>query len=293
MRCPKCGYISFDYLEVCQKCKKNIKGVADQLQGGVLSIDPPSFLNFDLDSDRDSADGPMEEYIDSSEELTEQDDFIDADLEVLFEEDTSYEGGSETELDEAVSVENGEEEFEITLDAEESGLSIDLDKEEDLSLDFNTNDDEIVAELSEIEEGMADEANSQDIKFADAEDEDELVIKFEEEEELEIELPDELADLSDLAPPGSAPKMEPVTDLDSLEISLDGLELNLEAEKSAAKKALSAEEEELVLSLDNIDLSDTLNNKEKNKKPKTKTMDMDADLDFDLDLGGLSIHDDL
>ena len=33
MRCPKCGYISFDHLEQCLKCKKNIKAVSDNMHG--------------------------------------------------------------------------------------------------------------------------------------------------------------------------------------------------------------------------------------------------------------------
>ena len=289
MRCPKCGYISFDYLEVCQKCKKNIKEVADQLQGGVLAVDPPSFLNLDLDSDRESTDNFTEEYSDSSEELTEQDDFLDADLEVLFEEDSDQE--EELELPETETGADEEDGFEISLDADDDGLSIDLDDEEDISLDFSTDEEEIVAELSEIEENEQDQENSPDFQFVDEADEDELELDLEEDGELTIELPDELADLSDLAPPVPAEEMDPVTDLDSLEISLDGLELDLEAEKPAVKEVLSTDEEEIVLSLDEIDFSDALDDVKKD--PHAKMMDMDADLDFDLDLGGLSIHDDL
>ncbi|WP_457577125.1 hypothetical protein [Desulfomarina sp.] len=286
MRCPKCGYISFDYLEVCRKCKKNIKEVADQLQGGVLAVNPPSFLNLDLNSDRESEDSLTEEYGDSGEELTEHDDFLDADLEVLFTEDSDRE--VELEPAETEPGEDEEDGFEISLDTDEDGLSIDLD-EEDVSLDFDTDEGEITVESSEIEENEADQDTSGDFQLVDGEDEFEAG----EGDELAIELPDELADLSDLAPPASTGEMDPVTDLDSLEISLDGLELDLGVEKPAVKEILSPDEEEIVLSLDEIDFSDVLDGVEKEQGPKTKMMDMDADLDFDLDLGGLSIHDDL
>lgn len=292
MRCPKCGYISFDYLEVCQKCKKNIKEVAEQLPGGVLAVDPPSFLNLDLDSDKESADGSIDEYGDVGEELTEQDDFLDADLEVLFEEDSDQEEELEpVEIEMGEDQDDGEDGFEISLDTDEDGLSIDLDEDEDFSLDFSTDEEEVVAELSEIEENEAGREDSPDLQFVDGE--DELELDFGEDDGPAIELPDELADLSDLAPPVSAEEMDPVTDIDSLEISLDGLELDLEGEKPAAKDGLSTDEEEIVLSLDEIDFSDALDDVEKKKDPKAKMMDMDGDLDFDLDLGGLSIHDDL
>ena len=294
MRCPKCGYISFDYLEVCQKCKKNIKEVAEQLPGGVLAVDPPSFLNLDLDSDKESADGSIDEYGDVGEELTEQDDFLDADLEVLFEEDSDQEEELEpVEIEMGEDQDDGEDGFEISLDTDEDGLSIDLDEDEDISLDFSTDEEEVVAELSEIEENEAGREDSPDLQFVDGEDEGELELDFGEDDGPAIELPDELADLSDLAPPVSAEEMDPVTDIDSLEISLDGLELDLEGEKPAAKDGLSTDEEEIVLSLDEIDFSDALDDVEKKKDPKAKMMDMDGDLDFDLDLGGLSIHDDL
>ncbi len=56
MRCPKCGYTSFDNLERCKRCKKTISATATALMGTVLDAFPPSFL---LDSDEDGA--PQEE----------------------------------------------------------------------------------------------------------------------------------------------------------------------------------------------------------------------------------------
>jgi hypothetical protein len=50
MRCPKCGYISFDLVEKCVKCRKNISGAAVELQGTVASVPPPVFLSPDYSS---------------------------------------------------------------------------------------------------------------------------------------------------------------------------------------------------------------------------------------------------
>ncbi|HHO47731.1 MAG TPA: hypothetical protein ENN06_04660 [Desulfobacteraceae bacterium] len=47
MRCPKCGYISFDLIEKCVKCGKNINGSAKQLRGTVGNVPPPAFLSPD------------------------------------------------------------------------------------------------------------------------------------------------------------------------------------------------------------------------------------------------------
>lgn len=46
MRCPKCNFVSYDLLETCAKCGKNISTAAKDLQGTVASITPPPFLHF-------------------------------------------------------------------------------------------------------------------------------------------------------------------------------------------------------------------------------------------------------
>ncbi len=44
MRCPKCGYISFDSLASCAKCAHDLLPLAQQLQGTVSKDLPPPFL---------------------------------------------------------------------------------------------------------------------------------------------------------------------------------------------------------------------------------------------------------
>lgn len=44
MRCPKCGYISFDDLELCKKCKKNITETVRELNGTAFHAEVPLFL---------------------------------------------------------------------------------------------------------------------------------------------------------------------------------------------------------------------------------------------------------
>jgi hypothetical protein len=51
MRCPKCGYISFDQVESCGKCGKNISEASAKLSGMVLDVVAPLFLKFDSGAD--------------------------------------------------------------------------------------------------------------------------------------------------------------------------------------------------------------------------------------------------
>lgn len=44
MRCPKCGFVSYDLAETCGKCGKNISGASTELHGTVASVGPPAFL---------------------------------------------------------------------------------------------------------------------------------------------------------------------------------------------------------------------------------------------------------
>ena len=44
MRCPKCGYISFDRVERCGKCAHDLLAVAAQLRGPMAKVSAPMFL---------------------------------------------------------------------------------------------------------------------------------------------------------------------------------------------------------------------------------------------------------
>lgn len=44
MRCPKCGYISFDHLEACKKCHSNLSAVTGEINGTTYHVTAPKFL---------------------------------------------------------------------------------------------------------------------------------------------------------------------------------------------------------------------------------------------------------
>ena len=251
MRCPKCGYISFDYLDECLKCKKNIKAATTKLQGTVYKVAAPVFLN--IQSEEEYA-GPSGEPVDLfGDELTaEADEYVDEDLEILVDsqDENQEEAGADLSLGE-----NEDPDLKVDAEAEEEeGIEIDLSQFEDAA-----------------EPELAVESADSTVDLDDS---------------LEIEMPEELADISDLAPPAakSAEKVEQPEP----ELSLDDLDFDLDVEGITGSK--SSLDSEKPLSLDEIDFADTLSGSDSAETRKGASLSMDDDLDFELDLGGLSIH---
>ena len=259
MRCPKCGYISFDHLEQCLKCKKNISAVSDTMHGTVFNVAAPSFLQLSPRRDEDS-------QIDDAfaDDLGSDDEFIDEDLEVLVEDESST--GADAGVD-AVPLRDGK----ASADDEES------------------EDREIEIDLSQ---------------FEDAEDRNEAPAEtknFQKERDaqpLSLDLPAELDDLSDLAPPSrgiQAEKSESkaAAKRAAASFGMDDMDFDLGLGDLGADLAGGPDPaKETMLALDDIDFSETLTNSREKPSGKASGADMEEDLNFDLDLGGLSIHKD-
>jgi len=264
MRCPKCGFISFDHLDECLKCKRNIKASTGALGGFVLNVKPPSFL--------DLQPPPSNE---GSEEGALDDDFVDDDLDILVDED-------EPEDLAEISLDDDESEIELP------GSSSRADEEEDR---------EIEIDLSQFEDAYRPKVSLSEVS-APSNDHEEVSIHLDlPEEEVKIELPDELSDMSDLAPPkkveGTASMaLDESGDEDFPDFELDDLNFDLGLDDLDDKKPTASKGgEETVLALDDIEFPDTLAPGGDKKGRAGK--DTDDDLDFELDLGGLSIHKDV
>ena len=253
MRCPKCGYISFDHLEECVKCKKNIKAASDTMHGTVFSVAAPAFLHFDLDGGEQEGD-----EVAVAEAPLLEDDFIDDDLEVLVDDGER----DDTDAPVAVAKSVGKDD----ADDEDREIEIDLSQFED----------------AEEFEGAGDVAEKP---------------KKDDELSLSLDLPEELNDLSDLAPPArpAAVKSAAKPADDDMEIETLDFDLGLgDAEEEPA--VAGGAPRETVLALDDIDFSGPLAKKDaakRNAKAPSAGADMDEDLNFELDLGGLSLHKDL
>jgi hypothetical protein len=265
MRCPKCGYISFDHIDTCLKCKKTIPEGAVQAEGTTFNVEAPSFLKLQSSEKRTSK---VMDLDDDFGEPEEDLDVVDPDLDILLEEDGEPEEDREIELNGRFDeLENGE--FKITSDDEEDEVDVELTVEE---------------EEVEIDLGQ----------FGDFEEEE--VEEFEEDGEIEISMPDELSDISDLSAPGEndenidAPQGgEP----GSGNISGDGFDLNLDLDDLDSNFSLSSEDDDGKeaslgdLSFDDIGLSDEPAPAAPAPIKSSGFDDMDSDLDFDLDLGDL------
>lgn len=240
MRCPKCGYISFDNVEKCLKCKKNIADASSLFQGSVLKVTTPVFLKLVPDEEE------VEEVAAESEELElaeEEFEISDPDLDILLEEDEGTTAEVQLEMEDPDLEQSALDQLNDDL-SEIEAFSEEDSGEEEVQLDFGALDE------AEVEGAFADE---------------------EPEVTMSLDVPDELADLSDLSPPPKARVEEkPAADDD---VDFDFGDLGDEFGEEAAVAAAAIPE---------------------TKKPKEQklSLDMDEDLDFDLDLGGLSIHDD-
>jgi len=272
MRCPKCGFISFDHVEVCLKCNKDISKTSAKVVGTTYNAAPPSFLRFNKSTDSGASVGRKQR---SSGRLDREFDVVDPDLDVLVAEDEIDDQDTEIEFhgDFGQGADTpGEDNFEFALEGDDEN-------------------DEMGIDLGQFEDAFDEQQpNSLD-------------------DEVQLDLPDELADISDLDPPpgetlgqaidqdspGSPAGdiMDDAFDDFNFNLELDDIDDDFSLTSPEEKKAKASNDMDLGdLSLDDIGLSDLdKESKPKKKKSSTDTADMDADLDFDLDLGGLSLDD--
>lgn len=162
MRC-KCGYITFDHLEICPKCNKDISKISEALSGVTFKAEIPDFLRLDVDESEEEVDydAEVEEEADEETEIdfSGDDDSDEADdgLDIAVDDDDEEESGLDLSLDDDSSNDDDDGGLELSLDDDnddgESGLDLDLSLDDDssnddddagldLSLDDDNNDGE-------------------------------------------------------------------------------------------------------------------------------------------------------
>jgi hypothetical protein len=275
MRCPKCGYISFDNLDSCLKCSKNISDATRAFQGSTLKVNTPSFLKISVPDEN-------ELQIEGAAEVGGEIEFTDPDLEILIDDE-----GERGEID--FNLDSGD-------DADE-GLPIAGDFDEVAT--FGEDEDggtDLSADLGQFEDVPDDDTFS----FEDLDDEAEESV---ENDAPAMDLPDELDDISDLLPPESPAADEPLTEplaeinqsepMEAAAESGDDVPLaepeddldfcNLDFELNGAEEAVSDQEGVADTTAPAADPEEAY---------AAASVNMDEDLDFNLDLGGLTIKDD-
>lgn len=148
MRCPKCGFISFDHLTSCSKCGKELAETSDQLKGTSIKSHTSYFLGsvFGIKSAEleNSAAGEADAYdaddsieLDISTEGPDEDEIDLSGMEVDDEEDSEEDAGiimpgmeefSEEEEIPTISLNQFEDTDKSDEDASEGGIVFSLDE---------------------------------------------------------------------------------------------------------------------------------------------------------------------
>lgn len=126
MKCPKCGYISFDYNEVCPKCNKNIAALRDKMSLPSYKAAPLSMLKALTGEVSDSeADTSVQVSEDTASVLEEEEGLsledsqtIEA-MEKTFKDSQEFDMKLETTLDEVWDETPKEDAADLSLDIED------------------------------------------------------------------------------------------------------------------------------------------------------------------------------
>jgi hypothetical protein len=249
MKCSKCGYISFDYNQVCPKCNKEISSDQGKLNLPAFRPDPPTLLGAltgehnesQVDLSFDSGSG-MGARVDADEDL----------------EDSVVMGSAEMSLDE-------EEGLDISLETEDTG-EFEEPAEEEITesvsdFDLAGEDEEISLDMDDL---STEESDSQEIApIESAVEEEELTIDFDE------------APLDD-SEDGGEVKIQEASD-EGEEIDIDSLALDAE---DAGK---DEEQDEVELDLDDLEIDDSGQFEVSGAEAPDEALDKGAEIEIDLD----------
>lgn len=126
MKCPKCGYISFDYNEVCPKCNKNIAALRDKMSLPSYKAAPLSMLKAltgeASDSDADISVQVSEDtasVLEEEEGLSLEDSQAIEAMEKTFKDSQEFDMQLETTLDEVWDETPKEDAADLSLDVED------------------------------------------------------------------------------------------------------------------------------------------------------------------------------
>ncbi|MBU2498512.1 MAG: hypothetical protein KKE57_06405, partial [Proteobacteria bacterium] len=225
MRCPKCGYISFDYNQVCPKCNKDISTEQNKLNIPAFRPDPPAMLGALVG---ESVETHMGLHGDSSGEMR-------------------FSSGQSLQFDDSAAIERGDIDF-----GDSRELSVGTEPElpgraaEDLG-DFEMGTEDGIADF---ELGGGEEEISVGPGRATL-DEVESLLSDDVTEELGDDLSFDLEGAS-----GETPELEPETTAKSTieqDLGIDLESLSLDGEEAEEGQ----EEEEIELDLDDLDETGT------------------------------------
>ena len=155
MRCFKCGYISFDFNQICPKCNKDISDYQDQMNIPSFRPNPPSLLGALIGEPDESDETDFGMELSGTPEMIpepESHSTFDESLEIQEGVELDIEQGTyNTELEPAAEEISLEESNEIT--AEEDVLDFNLETEdEEISLEQEASTPEGLAPIESAAE---------------------------------------------------------------------------------------------------------------------------------------------
>ena len=316
MKCPKCGYISFDYNLSCPKCNKDISSEQEKLHIPAFRPDPPFLLGSLTGEANESQIGPAHTGPQAPVEK-EADISLDEEASPLDSGEIAVHDSSELNLDSgelslddtsSLSLDTGEVqaqvakglqrpkpekgkpdtgEFELGSETDLADLDLGEEGEEELSLD---------AEEKTVEA-------SPEKETADAE--MDITLDIEEDEASAPEASSDL--LTPVSAETSAPELEPL-DLEAeetqgkeeIELSLDDLKVNDTGELELGSDSKASGDLDKLLEIDEIKLDEIplTEAPPKSKRearvvnaatPKKKGAEKSADDELSLDLDDLEL----
>ena len=251
MRCPKCGFISFDQVELCSKCAHDVSKVMGELKGTALQTQFSFFLGSVVGgrlAGDTAVETPLSEEVEiDSDILGENEEAVEEEqLEIQFDSDEEETGSTDLSLDEDVTEspeidfsgledeESGDEsvlqedldlhdddldddlaDLQLSADEDEADPDADLDLESDTDLALGAEPESVVEVPDEMERGV--KLNIE----VDMEDEpDQVEVALDEIDLSDLVIEDEVE--SDLTESGEESGEEEVIELEAL--SLDGME---------------------------------------------------------------------
>ena len=137
MKCPKCGYISFDHNEFCPKCNKNIAVIRDKMSMPSYKASPPSMLGALTGEANDSGvdikvqgSGETASVMDQEPGLSLEDSQTIEAMEKTFRDSQEFEIELETTLDEGKEESPEDNADELELDLEDLDIEAAHDEQE-------------------------------------------------------------------------------------------------------------------------------------------------------------------
>jgi hypothetical protein len=264
MRCPKCGYISFDYNQVCPKCNKNIADEQAKLNIPAFRPNPPSLLGI-LTGEGDESNIGLESNLSKSMgDSHEMDVGLDDSVVGLDTSEIGFDKGHD--LDD-IGLKQ-EDSGELELSGEEETLAVDS---EEISVEDNDtlvmpSDEGEGEEISlDLEDVSLEEGGEEEISFSED--------ISEEKGGEEISL-DEIS-LGDSDVTGDIANEETVLAPDSIDLDID-----------LEKEAGGEEKSEIELNLTDLKINETGELEIGKDLEPAKEAEEDS-----LDLGDLSIDD--